>query len=57
MHGPTCIFWAILTSSSPKALDRGDPTPGITAARVAKLDALGFVWSIGKGNRHHIGGW
>jgi hypothetical protein len=29
-----------------KALDRGDPSPGITAARVAKLEALGFVWGL-----------
>jgi hypothetical protein len=27
-----------------KKLDRGDPRPKITAGRVAKLDALSFVW-------------
>ena len=27
-----------------KVLDRGEPSEGMTAARVAKLDALGFVW-------------
>jgi hypothetical protein len=27
-----------------KALARGEPRPGITAARAAKLDALGFEW-------------
>jgi hypothetical protein len=29
-----------------KALDRGDPSPGITAARAAKLEALGFAWAL-----------
>jgi hypothetical protein len=29
-----------------KKLDRGDPRPKITAARVAKLEALGFLWEI-----------
>jgi hypothetical protein len=28
-----------------KKLDRGNPSPGMTAARVAKLDALGFAWT------------
>jgi hypothetical protein len=29
-----------------KALDRGEPSTGMTAARVAKLDALGFAWEL-----------
>jgi hypothetical protein len=29
-----------------KKLDRGEPSLGITAARVAKLDALGFAWAL-----------
>ena len=27
-----------------KALDRGEPSDGMMAARVAKLEALGFAW-------------
>jgi hypothetical protein len=27
-----------------KALDRGDASPGMTAARAVKLEALGFAW-------------
>jgi hypothetical protein len=27
-----------------KKLDRGEPTQGMTAERMAKLEALGFVW-------------
>jgi hypothetical protein len=47
-----------------KALDRGEPKPIITAARVAKLDGLGFAWEmtaaaiskqISKGNRDDAG--
>jgi hypothetical protein len=29
-----------------RKLDRGDPQPGITVARVAKLDTLGFAWEM-----------
>jgi hypothetical protein len=29
-----------------KKLDRGEPSLGMTAARVAKLDALGFAWEL-----------
>jgi hypothetical protein len=28
-----------------KALDRGEPSKGMTAARAAKLEALGFNWA------------
>jgi hypothetical protein len=28
-----------------RKLDRGEPSEGMTAARVAKLDALGFAWT------------
>jgi hypothetical protein len=30
-----------------KKLDRGEPSKGMTAARVARLEALGFVWAPG----------
>jgi hypothetical protein len=29
-----------------KALERGDPSKGMTAARAVKLDALGFAWKV-----------
>jgi hypothetical protein len=29
-----------------KALDRGNPSKGMTVARAAKLDALGFAWEL-----------
>jgi hypothetical protein len=29
-----------------RALDRGEPSNGMTAARAAKLDALGFAWGV-----------
>jgi hypothetical protein len=29
-----------------KALDRGEPSEGMTAVRVAKLEALGFAWEV-----------
>ena len=27
-------------------MDRGEPSKGMTAARAAKLDALGFAWEL-----------
>jgi hypothetical protein len=38
-----------------KALDRGEPIKRMTAARVAKLDKLGFNWAPGKGFAPHSG--
>ena len=29
-----------------KQLDRGEPSGGMTAARAAKLEALGFAWEL-----------
>jgi hypothetical protein len=40
------VRWVNHQRASKKALDRGDPRPGTTAARVAKLDELGFVWAV-----------
>jgi hypothetical protein len=31
-----------------RKLDRGEPAKGMTAARAAKLAALGFVWGCSK---------
>ena len=33
-----------------RALDRGEPNMGMTAARLSKLDALGFVWEASELN-------
>jgi hypothetical protein len=38
--------WVIRQRTAKKVLDRGDPNPRITAARVAKLDKLGFTWGL-----------
>jgi hypothetical protein len=38
--------WVNRQRKGKKKLDRGEPSPGITAARVAKLDALGFAWEL-----------
>jgi hypothetical protein len=40
-----------------KKLDRGEPRPGITVERVAKLDALGFAWSVGACESQTTAGW
>jgi hypothetical protein len=34
-----------------KVLDRGGASPGLTAARVAKLDAIGFAWELSVAER------
>ena len=36
--------WVDSQRKAKRALDRGDPRPKITAARVAQLDKLGFAW-------------
>jgi hypothetical protein len=38
--------WVNNQRSFTRKLDRGDPNPGITAVRAAKLDALGFTWEL-----------
>jgi hypothetical protein len=38
--------WVSKQRKRKKALDRGDPSPGMTAARVARLEVLGFAWQI-----------
>ena len=37
--------WVQNQRARKKALDSGEPRPGMTAARAAKLDALGFAWA------------
>jgi hypothetical protein len=36
--------WVSKQRTLKKALDRGEPSQGMTAARAAKLEALGFAW-------------
>ena len=38
--------WVDMQRKGKKKLDRGAPSPGITAVRVAKLEALGFAWEL-----------
>jgi hypothetical protein len=48
---PRLGTWVNRQLAGRKALDRGDPRPGMTAARVAKLTALGFDWQLPFGRR------
>jgi hypothetical protein len=41
---PPLGSWVNNQRKRKKKLDRGDPGEGMTAARAAKLDALGFAW-------------
>ena len=36
--------WVSDQRARKRKLDRGDPSPGMTAERAAKLEALGFAW-------------
>ena len=38
--------WVNTQRRGKKALDRGDPSRGMTAARAARLEALGFAWVL-----------
>ena len=38
--------WVAHQRKRKKALDRGEPSSGMTVARVAKLEALGFAWTL-----------
>jgi hypothetical protein len=40
--------WVSNQRKCKKALDRGDHSPGMTAARAAKLDVLGFAWALSR---------
>jgi hypothetical protein len=41
---PGLGIWVKGQRERKKALDRGEPSKGMTAARAARLEALGFVW-------------
>jgi hypothetical protein len=43
---PLLAHWVKRQRAYKKKLDRGMPCKGMTAARVAKLDALGFAWDL-----------
>ena len=45
---PALGSWVNEQRQQKKKLDRGEPSKGMTAARVAKLEALGFVWEGSK---------
>ena len=47
---PRLANWVTSQRVAKKALDRGDPWPQITAARVARLEALGFEWKMSAGS-------
>ena len=43
---PPLGSWVNKQRARKKALDRGEPSEGMTAARAAKLEALGFAWAL-----------
>ena len=43
---PQLGSWVAKQREYKKALDRGEPGEGMTVARAAKLDTLGFVWEL-----------
>jgi hypothetical protein len=43
---PRLASWVNDQRARKKALDRGKPSPGMTAARAVRLEALGFAWEI-----------
>ena len=40
--------WVMQQRACKKKLDRGEPSAGMTAARAARLEALGFAWNPGR---------
>jgi hypothetical protein len=43
---PKLGTWVMNQRKCKRKLDRGEPSEGMTAARAAKLEALGFVWEL-----------
>jgi hypothetical protein len=55
---PKLGLWVSRQRKFKKALDRGEPSHGITTARAAKLDALGFEWQApAHGGSLNDAGW
>jgi hypothetical protein len=46
-EAPRLGNWVKTQRAGKKKMDRGDPRLGMTAARVARLEALGFAWAPG----------
>jgi hypothetical protein len=46
---PPLGTWVTAQRECKKALDRGEPSKGMTAARVERLEALGFAWALSRG--------
>jgi hypothetical protein len=46
-NDPRLGRWVSKQRTGKSSLDRGEPSVGMTAARAAKLDTLGFAWSLG----------
>jgi hypothetical protein len=46
---PRLARWVAYQRQGKKALDRGEPSLGMTAARAARLEALDFAWAPGQG--------
>ena len=44
--------WVVHQRGRKRKLDRGEPSKGMTAARAARLTALGLVWDPPGGCRH-----
>jgi hypothetical protein len=42
--GATAYSWVMTQRKFKRALDRGEPSQGMTVVRLAKLDVLGFAW-------------
>jgi hypothetical protein len=46
VYDPRLNKWVNNQRARKKKLDRGEPSRGMTAARAAKLEALGFAWEL-----------
>ena len=49
--------WVSAQRKHKRRLDRGEPCEGMTAARAAKLDTLGFAWEVPAGENRDDAGW
>jgi hypothetical protein len=48
-------MWVSRQRSNKRKLDNGEPSLGMTAERVVKLDALGFVWKLWEAQPNKLG--
>jgi hypothetical protein len=54
---PQLATWVQNQRRRKRKLERGEPSPGITAERVARLTALGLVWDLPTTNRPKEAEW